>query len=214
MITTVIATLALAWTAQDRVSIVHDFQSEIPLAYTLTFNAKLADGDSISKAQIKIKSLRSLQNGNTDIELHMNDVKFVEGEVEHTFKSVVFGFTVTKNGVPVDAVFDSIESMASASLIALFLPAKQMAEGETFNYKYDGDLLGLKFKVIRQGSEKRNDLELIRISTTGTISPAGKAVADFNLTTLYDPVGKRVAEAHATIQLPWGDIVIDLVAAD
>ena len=212
MITTLLVTVALAATLQDRYSIVHDFKSLLPLAYDLTFTAKLPDGDSVSKARFEIKPLRSYQNGNTDIELRMDKVRFVEGEVEHAFKSAVFGFTLTKNGVPVDSVFDSIESMASASLIALFLPAKQMAEGDGFDYRYDGDSLGLRFKGRLEGFVQQNGRRLAKIVSTGTVEPKGESVAEIDLTTLYDPAEKRVVEAHAIVKLPWGDIEIDLVA--
>lgn len=212
MITTVLATVALAATLQDRSLIVHDFKSDQPLAYDLTFTARLPDGDSVSKARFEIKPLRTYQNGNTDIELRMDKVRFVEGEVEHAFKSAVFRFTLTKTGIPVDSVFDSIESMASASLIALFLPAKQMAEGEGYDYKYDGDSLDLRFKGRLEGFVDHDGRQLAKIVTTGTIEPKGEAVAEIDLTTLYDAAGRRVVEAHAVLKLPWGDIEIDLVA--
>ena len=214
MITTLLVTAALVAIQQDRSSIVHDYKSDQPSAYDLTFTAKLPDGDSVSKARFEIKLLRSYQNGNTDIELHLDKVKFVRGDVEHAFKSAVFGFTLNKNGIPVDSIFDGIESMASASLIALFLPAKQMAEGDSFDYRYDGDSLGLKLKGKFEGIVVRNGRRLVKLVTVGTLSPAGEPTADITLTTLYDAESKRVVEAHALMELPWGDIQIDMVAKD
>ena len=210
--TTLLLTVALATALQDRSSIVHDFKSDLPLTYDLTFTAKLPDGDSVSNARFEIKQLRSYQNGNTDIELHLDKVNFVEGDVEHAFKSAVFGFTLTKNGVPVDSVFDSIESMASASLIALFLPAKQMAEGDGFDYRYDGASLRLRLKGRLEGFVEHNGGQLAKIVSAGTIEPEGESIAEIDLTTLYDAAAKRVVEAHAVLKLPWGDIEIELVA--
>lgn len=214
MMTTLLLTLALAATLQDRTSIVHDFKADRALAYELTFNIKLPDGESVSRAQCIIKPLRSYQNGNTDIELHLDEVKFVRGDVEHAFKSVVFGFTLNKNGVPVDALFDGIESMATTSLIALFLPARQMAEGAKFDYRYDGDSLGLKFKGEFEEFVMRKGRRLVKLITVGTVAPVSEPTADITLTTLYDAQSKRVVEAHALIELPWGDIEVDMVAKD
>lgn len=211
MITTLILTMAVATTVQDRSLIVHDFSADQPLVYDLTFNTKLSDGDSVSKAQFKIKTLRSHQNGNTDIELQMDKVKFVEGDVEHAFKSAVFGFTLNKNGVPVDTVFDSIESMASASLIALFLSAEQMAVGDGFDYSYKGPSLAVKLKGSLDSFVERDGVRPAKIVSAGTVAPTGEGVAEIKLTTLYDSASKRVVEAHAVLVLPFGDIVIDLV---
>lgn len=209
--TALLATALLATALQDRTSIVHDMKVGSKASYDLTYNTKLPDGDSVSKAVIEIESMRSYQDGKTEIEMRMSKVDFVEGEVGHSFKSAVMGFTVTKNGIPVDSVFDSIESMASASLIALFLPGRQIAVGESFDYKYEGPSLNIKLKGNFDSFVDHKGQRLVKIVTSGTVSPTAENVGELTLTTLYDASAKEIVEAHAVIALSFGDIVIDLV---
>ena len=89
-----------------------------------------------------------------------------------------------------------------------------MAEGAGFDYRYDSDTLGLKFKGEFEGFVERKGQRLVKLVSAGTLAPVGEPTADITLTTLYDAVTKRVVEAHALIKLPWGDIEIDMVARD